>query len=47
MIRCERSVAETVTSVAQKNAATNDLPDQPKARNEAAISNAVSSSTAG
>ena len=47
MIRCERSVAETVTSVAQKNAATNDLPDQPKARNEAAIRSAVSSSTAG
>ena len=31
-----------MTSVAQKNAATNDFPDQPKARNDAAISSAVS-----
>ena len=41
-IRCSRSVAETATSVAQKNAATNDFPGQPNARNEAAISSAVS-----
>ena len=41
-IRCERSVAETATSVAQKKAATNDLPEQPKAKNEAAIRSAVS-----
>ena len=46
-IRCERSIAEIATSVAQKNAATNDFPDQPNARKEAATSRAVSSSTAG
>ena len=46
-IRCDRSVAETITSVAQKKAATKDVPDQPNARKEAATSSAVTSSTAG
>ena len=47
MIQCERSIAETATSAAQKNEATNALAEQPKARKQAATSSAVTSSTAG
>ena len=47
MIRCVRSIAETVTSTAQKNAETTIWPVKPNVRTQAATSTAVAISTAG
>src|SRR6266496_4211619 len=46
-IRCVMSVAVIATSTAQKNAATNALPERPNATKHAATSPAVASSTPG